>query len=297
MRKQFELFLSHIQSSQNSANRNIKHNASQMFHEFTYRDPPPKMIAVDGSNRWIWYNPDLDVRIAVIRTAVVVYDYDTASDMLVLDEHQFHDKAFLIAPNNPDLLNFDQDYRILHQEISRTLGGRQRSLGILNQLRNIEEFYAATQAAEKFSDAIVAMDGALTYVQVDEIKKAAEELLTTCKNQNHVLTGISKRSTARKFANPLTDEAVVRELVKDDPRMVYTRIEEVPEKKQVYPTLGKVFLAKLHEEPIKVFRVDIAITGKQRLDDIFSHLAYYSKVDSIPGYPFPLVDAHNIATL
>ncbi|MFW9780470.1 MAG: hypothetical protein ACFFE8_16635, partial [Candidatus Heimdallarchaeota archaeon] len=25
--------------------------------------------------------------------------------------------------------------------------------------------------------------------------------------------------------------------------------------------------------------------------------AYYSKVDSIPGYPFPLVDAHNIATL
>jgi hypothetical protein len=255
------------------------------------------MIAVDGSSRWIWYNPDLDVRMAIIRTAVVVYEYNAESDMIMLIEHHFTDEAFLIAPNNPDLLNFDQDYRILHQEISRTLGGRQKALGIVNQLRNIQEFIAAADAASKYSNAIVLLDGALTYVQVDESKKAAEELLAICQKQNHILVGVSKRSTRRQFSMSLTDEAVVQQQVHNDPRMLYTKGKEVPEKKQVYPTIGKTYWAKLHEEPIKIFRIDIATTGNYQLEDIFSHLAYYSKVDSIPGYPFPLVDAHNIATL
>lgn len=297
MRKQFELFLRQIQSSQNKAIQSMKQKTSLLFHQFTYRDPPPKMIAVDGSNRWIWYNPDLDVRITIIRTAVVIYEYDYASDMLILVEHDFNDTPFLIAPNNPDLLNFDQEYRSLHQEISRTLGGRQKAQGIVNQLRNLQEYEAAIKAANKYSNAIVLLDGALTYVQVDESKKAADELLTTCEVQNHILVGVSKRNTTRHFSMSLTDEAVFKQQVLNDSRMLYTEVKGVPKTKQVYPTLGKIFLAKLHEKPIKIFRVDIAASAGQTLEDIFSHLAYYSKVDSIPGYPFPLVDAHNIAAL
>ncbi|MHA2244134.1 MAG: DNA double-strand break repair nuclease NurA [Candidatus Hodarchaeales archaeon] len=297
MKKQFQQFLKQIQTTQSQAIKEAEKNPSFSFREFTYQDVPPKMVAIDGSNRWIWYNPDVNARIAIIRAAVVVYEYQTQSKSLKLIDHDHRDVPVLIAPNNLEMLNYDQEVKALHQEIKNVLGKRPTAQGVLSQLRELEEYKLAKDWALEFSDTMIVLDGALTYVQVKQIEDAAKNLREACTENNNILIGVSKRNTTRRLSSSLTDEALVKQLTRNDPRMVYTEIQEVPKGKQVYPPLGKTFLAKLHSKPIKSFRVDAVLHEKQDIETILSHLAYYSMVDSCPGYPFPLVDAHNIAVL
>lgn len=255
------------------------------------------MVAIDGSNRWIWYNPDVDTRIAIIRAAVVVYEYQPQSKSLILVDHHHKDVSALIAPNNLEMLNYDQEVKALHQEIKSVLGRRPTAQGILSQLREFEEYKLAEHWALKYSDSMIVMDGALTIAQIKPIEDAAGNLREACADNNNILIGVSKRNTTRRLSSDFTDEALVRRLTKNDPRMLYTEIREIPKGKQVYPPLGKTFLAKLHSKPIKSFRVDVVLQKQQKIETVLSHLAYYSMVDTFPGYPFPLVDAHNIAAL
>jgi hypothetical protein len=74
-------------------------------------------------------------------------------------------------------------------------------------------------------------------------------------------------------------------------------IPTVPKSQQKFPSIGMTYLAKLHEKPVKTFRVDVFNPLKEDIKKIMSHLAYYSQVNTFPGYPFPLVDAHTIAAL
>ncbi|UCG03236.1 MAG: DNA double-strand break repair nuclease NurA [Candidatus Heimdallarchaeota archaeon] len=297
MRKYFRQFLKQIQATQKQAIREAEKNPSFSFQEFTYQDIPPKMVAIDGSNRWIWYNPDVDARIAIIRAAVVVYEYNAESNSLKLVDQDNRDVPVLITPNNLEMLNYDQEVKTLHQEIKNVLGRRPTAQGILSHLRELEEYKLAEEWALDYSDTMIVMDGALTIAQIKPIEDAAGNLREACVENNNILIGVSKRNTTRRLSSDLTDEALVKRLTKDDPRMLYTEIREIPKGKQVYPPLGKTFLAKLHSKPIKSFRVDVVLQKQQKIETILSHLAYYSKVDSFPGYPFPLVDAHNIAAL
>ncbi|MFX0016460.1 MAG: DNA double-strand break repair nuclease NurA [Promethearchaeota archaeon] len=297
MKELFQQFLKQIQNTQSQAIKDAESNPSFSFHEFTYQDIPPKMLAVDGSNRWIWYNPDVNARIAIIRAVVVVYEYQALSKTLRLVDQIHKDVPALIAPNNLDILNYDQEVKAFHQEIKKVLGRRPTAQGILSQLRELEEYKLAEDWAKKYSDSIIVMDGALTYVQIKQIEDAAKNLREVCAENNNTLIGVSKRNTTKRLNSNLTDEALVKQLTKNDPRMLYTEIKEVPVGKQVFPPLGKTFLAKLHPHPIKTFRVDAVLHENRPIKTILSHLAYYSKVDSCPGYPFPLVDAHNIAAL
>lgn len=297
MKEQFQQFLKQIQVTQSQAIKEAEKNPSFSFREFTYQDIPPKMVAIDGSNRWIWYNPDVNARIAIIRAAVVVYEYQAQSKSLQLIDHDHKDIPVLITPNNLEMLNYDQEIKALHQEIKKVLGKRPTAQGILSQLRELEEYKLAEDWSLKYSDTMIVLDGALTYVQVKQIEDAAKNLREACAENNNILIGVSKRNTTRRLSSNLTDEALVKQLTRNDARMLYTEIREVPIGKQVYPPLGKTFLAKLHTRPIKSFRVDVVLQKKQEIETVLSHLAYYSMVDSCPGYPFPLVDAHNIAAL
>ncbi len=269
-----------------------------IFHEFSYSNKPPKMIAIDGSNRWIWYNPDVNARIAIIRAAAVVYEYHFDSKpQLKLIDHKFRDTPVLIAPNNAEMLNYDLEIKKLHQEIKKALGRVPTARGILGQLRELEEYKLAEEMALEYFDSLVVMDGALTIIQVKQIEDAAKNLREACIDNRNTLIGVSKRNTTRRLKSNLTDEALIKRLTKNDPRMLYTEIRDVPKGKQVYPPLGQTFLAKLHEKPVKTFRIDIVPPKKETIKTIFSYLADYSMVDSFPGYPYPLVDAHSIAAL
>jgi hypothetical protein len=109
--------------------------------------------------------------------------------------------------------------------------------------------------------------------------------------------GVSKRNTTRRLRSELTDEAIMREIARSHDEMAYLEIEHVEKPRQKFPQLGRSFLAKLHPNPLKTFRVDIDILPDVDPKPILSHLAHYSQVDTYTGYPFPLVDAHAIAVL
>jgi hypothetical protein len=297
VKKSFQQFLKQIQLTERQALTQAKKNPLISFKEYTYQGAPPKMIAIDGSNRWIWYNPDVNARIAIIRVAAVVYDYDIDSNALKLVSQFHEDTSVLIAPDNLEILNYDQDAKALHLEIKKALGRRPTAQRILSHLRELEEYKQAESLALEHSESLVVLDGALTFVQVKQIEDAAKNLLEACIDNNNTLIGVSKRNTTRRLNSQLTDEAVIKQLTKNDPRMLYTEIKEVPKGKQVYPPLGQTFLVKLHSKPIKAFRIDVVINKKQPIESILSHLAYFSRVNTCPGYPFPLVDAHNIAAL
>ncbi|MFX0087686.1 MAG: DNA double-strand break repair nuclease NurA [Candidatus Hodarchaeota archaeon] len=298
MKVQFEKFLNQIQKAENRAIKQAEKTRFPKFFEFSYSDDPPKMVAIDGSNRWIWYNTDMNARIAIIRASAVVYEYNSKYESkLNLVDHDFKDIPVLIAPNNADMLNYDPEVKSLHQDIKKALGRRPTARGILNQLRELEEYKFAEEMALKYDHSLIVMDGALTIIQVKQIEDAAKNLREACIDNQNTLIGVSKRNTTRRLRSNLTDEAVVKRLTQNDPRMVYTEVRDIPKGKQVYPPLGLTFLAKLHTKPVKTFRVDIVPQKEEKIRTIFSYLANYSIVDSFLGYPFPLVDAHNIAAL
>lgn len=298
MQRVFGQFLKQIQKTQKKAIKQAEKSQKVNIQEFQYKDLPPKMIAIDGSNRWIWYNPDLDVRIAIIRVVYVIYEYQQgAQQPLVLIEQDCKDFSSVIAPNNPDIHNYDLMTKKLHMGIQRVIGKRPRARNILALLRTLREFELAEELAWKHKDSLIVIDGALTFVQVKEFEDAILSLRKACQNNKNTLIGISKRNTTRRLGSSLTDEAVVREMTRNNSNMLFAEIQAIPKVQQLFPTLGKTFLAKLHSKPVKTFRVDIDLPDGVDVKEIFSHLSYYSMVDSFRGYPFPLVDAHNIAVL
>jgi len=301
VKHKFHQYLKQIQRVQTRAVKKLEKNPPIKLEVFNYLTEPPKMIAIDGSNRWIWNNPDVNARIAIVRVAHVVYEYiDDSNSHLNLITQDCTDFAELVAPDNPEIHNYDQSIKKLHEGLNQVLGVKTKKpepRSILGLLRSLREFETADDLAWKNHNSIIVMDGALTYVQIQEFEQVINSLKDACKKNNNVLVGVSKRNTTRRLGLPITDETALREMTQNNNNMIYAEVPFVPEKKQVFPPLGKTFLAKLHPTPVKTFRVDVYNQTNISYEEIFSHLAYYSKVDTIPGYPFPLVDAHNIAVL
>jgi hypothetical protein len=256
------------------------------------------MIAIDGSNRWIWNNPDINARIAIIRTAYAAYQYSKVTDPnLQLQKQDSRDEAVLITPDLTSTQDTDIDHARFHQEIQKIVGRKNPIIETLSILRTLNEFKLAETVAIENQNSLIVMDGALTYVQIKELTDTIQNIRKACKKNNNILIGISKRNTTRKLRSEMTDEAVIREKAKSMQRMMYVEIERVPKPKRIFPPLGRIFLAKLHEKPVKTFRVDIDLPPNENIENVMSHLAHYSKIDTFPGYPFPLVDAHTIAVL
>ncbi len=298
MKKSFHDFLKHIQMTQKRAIKQAEAEQSIKLHKFNYQEDPPKMIAIDGSSRWIWNNPDLNARIAIIRSAHVVYEYKKGKTppIRILTQGS-NDEAVLIAPDTPNIHEYNQDTKKLHNEIQRIIGRKDPINETLSLLRTLSEFKMVEELASKNSNSLIVMDGALTYVQIKEFEDTIRNILSACKKNNNFLIGVSKRNITRWLGSELTDEAVMREIARNNHKMLYMEIPTVPKSQQKFPSIGMTYLAKLHEKPVKTFRVDIFNPVKEDISTIMSHLAYYSQINTFPGYPFPLVDAHTIAAL
>ncbi len=298
MKKSFETFLKQIKKTQTRAIRKAERVGLEELKEFDYREIPPRMIAIDGSNRWIWNNPDINARIAILRTAHVVYEYQKEPNpQLHLIAQDSKDETILVAPGSPDIHNYNQEIKKLNTELQKIISHRNSMEQTVSILRSLQEFQIAEELADTHSNSLIVMDGALTYVQVKEFENTIQNILRSCKLKNNILIGVSKRNTTRRLKSELTDEAIMREIAKNQNKMVYMEIPEIEKSQQKFPALGKTYLAKLHATPVKTFRVDVVLPSDQEIETVMSHLAYYSQVDSFPGYPFPLVDAHTIAAL
>jgi hypothetical protein len=298
VKKTFEIFLNQIKKTQNRAIRQAEKAGLVELKEFDYREIPPRMIAIDGSNRWIWNNPDIDARIAILRTAYVVYEYQkNPSPQIHLIAQDSKDETILVAPGSPDIHNYDQEIQKLNSELKGIVSPRNSMEQTLSIRRSLHEFKIAEELADEHSNSLIVMDGALTYVQIKAFENTIRNILNSCKSNKNILIGVSKRNTTRRLKSELTDEAIMREIAKNQNKMVYMEIPGIDKAKQKFPTLGTTYLAKLHATPVKTFRVDVVLPSDQKIETIMSHLAYYSQVDTFPGYPFPLVDAHTIAAL
>ncbi len=298
MKKSFEIFLKQIKKTQTRAIQQAEKTRSIQLQEFDYQEIPPRMIAIDGSNRWIWNNPDIDARIAILRAAYVIYEYKKEpSPQIHLVAQNSKDETLLIAPGSPNIHNYDQEIKKLHKELKGIVSPRNSMEQTLSILRSLQEFQIAEELADMHSNSLIVMDGALTYVQIKEFEDIVHNILRSCKLNNNILIGVSKRNSTRRLGSELTDEAIMREIAKNQDKMVYMEVPGIDKAKQRFPTLGTTYLAKLHVTPVKTFRVDVVLPSDQKIETIMSHLAYYSQVDTFPGYPFPLVDAHTIAAL
>ena len=298
MKKDFVTFLKQIKNTQNRAIRQAEKAGLDGLKDFDYLDTPPRMIAIDGSNRWIWNNPDINARIAILRTAYVVYEYQKSfSPQIRLINQNSKDETKLVAPGSPEIHNYDQETQKLHTELKGIISPRSSMEQTVSILRSLQEFQMAEKLADEYSNSLIVMDGALTYVQIKKFENTISNISRSCRTNNNILIGVSKRNTTRRLKSELTDEAIMREIAKNENKMVYMEIPGIDKSKQKFPTLGTTFLAKLHATPVKTFRVDVVLPPDQKIETIMSHLAYYSQVDSFPGYPFPLVDAHTIAAI
>ncbi|MHA2174155.1 MAG: DNA double-strand break repair nuclease NurA [Candidatus Hodarchaeales archaeon] len=298
MKTSFQHFLKIINKTQKRAKQRIAKLQERDIHIFDYQDNPPQMIAVDGSNRWIWNNPDLNARIALIRTAFVIYEYQIEKDPpLNLITQNSRDETCLIERERSFVKTYDNEFLTFSDEI-RTIISRANPLTeILSLMRSLLEFRLVEDLAEKYSNSLIVMDGALSYIKLKEFETTISNIQKSCKSNDNILIGVSKRNVTKRLKTELTDEAVLRIASNNRDEMVYMEIEDVPIPKQKFPQLGRTFLVKLHNRPIKTFRVDINIPTTKAVEPILSHLAHYSKVNTFPGYPFPLVDAHTIAAL
>lgn len=302
MKETFGQYLNQIQRVQRRTNLKIEKATFPDPQIFNYQDPPPPMIAIDGSNRWIWIDPDLNIRIAIIRTVAVKYEYlENLEQPLQLINQKCYDSAVLIAPDNIDIYSYDPDLKTLHTDIKSLLVGKSgrapKPQNILSLIRSLREFETALDMSQSNTDSLIVMDGALTYVPIKQFEGTIYSLRESCKQNKNSLIGVSKRNITRRFKQDITDEAVFHIRTKNIKGMSFVEIPPIPVQDLKFPTVGKTYLAKLHEKPSKSFRVDIDIPDSNNVGQYFSHLAYYSKVAAIPGYPFPLVDAHNIAIL
>jgi hypothetical protein len=298
VKKSFQNFLKQIQKTQRRAIKQVEGEQFVKLQEFDYKENPPKMIAIDGSNRWIWNNPDINARIAIIRTANVVYEFkkESTPPIHILTQGST-DEAVLIAPDTPNIHTYNQEVQRLHIEIQRIIGRKNPINETLSLLRSLYEFRMAENLACENSDSMIVMDGALTYVQIKDFEDTVRNILKACKKNNNILVGVSKRNITRWLGSELTDEAVMREIARNDHKMMYMEIPTIPKSQQKFPSIGMTFLAKLHAKPVKTFRVDIFNPLNISIETVMSHLAYYSQINTFPGYPFPLVDAHTIAAL
>ena len=298
MKSSFQHFLKLINKTQKRAEQRIAKLSEKDIHVFDYQDDPPQIIAIDGSNRWIWNNPDLNARIALVRTAYVVYQYQSEIDppLNLITQHS-RDETCLIERERSLINTYDNELLTFSDEVLRIISRTNPLTETLSLMRSLLEFKMVEDIAHRFSDSLIVMDGALSYVQLKEFENTIVNIRKYCKTNNNILIGVSKRNITKRLKFELTDEAVLRIASKNRDDMLYLEFENVPKPKQKFPPLGRTFLVKLHNKPIKTFRVDIDIQKNEPIEPILSHLAYYSKVNTFPGYPFPLVDAHSIAAL
>jgi hypothetical protein len=268
VKSSFQHFLKLINKTQKRAEQRIAKLREEDIHIFDYQDDPPQIIAIDGSNRWIWNNPDLNARIALVRTAYVVYQYQSEIDppLNLITQHS-RDETCLIERERSLINTYDNELLTFSDEVQRIISRTNPLTETLSLMRSLLEFKMVEDLAQQFSDSLIVMDGALSYVQLKEFENTIVNIRKYCKANKNTLIGVSKRNITKRLKFELTDEAVLRIASKNRDEMLYLEF------------------------------VDIDIQENEPIEPILSHLAYYSKVNTFPGYPFPLVDAHSIAAL
>ncbi len=254
-------------------------------------------VCVDGSFANLVHLQDLDANIAIFRVSTVEYQFDPAGHP-VLARHHVFDKFSLVSTN----VDFYRRDPVLPEiiQIVRQFEGRELDL-IAYYIMYLLEQKALIAAAQRYQNAILARDGALTVFHLKELKDLMDEIIDHCKKNENIFIGVSKDSNSHYLDKNRVDEAMLSSRYNLPTgkhmlgptlaaRISPTRVQ----KHHHFDVYGDVYFARLHPFADKFFRVDVG-TPKDRPAEIFGEIGKYCSWELTPGFPFPLVEVHKSA--
>ncbi|HQD25613.1 MULTISPECIES: DNA double-strand break repair nuclease NurA [Methanoculleus] len=166
-------------------------------------------------------------------------------------------------------------------------------------IRDTLEYWTAMEMAEelKAGDLIV-LDGTLQvrHASHDEI---VEKLLNLCNLRGVLIAAVTKR-TSLTWGGGYPILPAAEELARDlgVPAPWYLCVSAVEGlidrlETRAWKQRGEQYVARLHRRAERAFKVEIPkYYSPEMVDRVFSALSFFADDGRVPGYPYPLLDAH-----
>ncbi|OLS26555.1 MAG: hypothetical protein HeimC3_08740 [Candidatus Heimdallarchaeota archaeon LC_3] len=260
------------------------------IHSFSLKEnnETNDMIAVDGTTLWLWKHPKYEQWLILNRTVAVRYSVEKGqikgNDIII------EDTPFLfstISEINGSLnIDFHKELLAISSEFNHD------HTTIAQGIREYHELSLALKMTKEFPKTIIALDGNLNTYKSHHFESVMNELLVTSQKNENSLVGIVKSNKTHRFLSPETDEVFIERITSKQQQLLYTDLpEESDQENPRYYKIGNSYLARLHSNALKWFRIDVGYSPNG-LKSIFSDLANYCSSQELLGYPLPLIDAH-----
>jgi hypothetical protein len=253
--------------------------------------PCGEVCAIDGSNVTLLESGSM--ALAVVRAAQTTF-IDMERSRRSVTPMTFT----LIGPEEEN-----QDFPVLYTDCFGHPPGKplqnediSRAAGVLRD--TVEYWVTGTMAKELGTGALLLRDGPLR-VSHESHNPVLSRIVGTCKERDINLAGISKRSAATwGGGHPLLPAvygfAQARNIkapwwIRIDPAI----LDHAPFAQWQH---GEMYVASLHPRSRGPLKVELAM-GTKNAGEIMDRLAGCSADGRIPGYPYPLFDAHRTVVL
>jgi hypothetical protein len=261
--------------------------------DFTTCTPAPcgEVCAVDGSNVTLLESGSL--ALAVVRAAQTTFVDMTRSRRSVTPMN-----FALIGPEEEN-----QDFPVLYADCFGHPPGKplanediSRAAGILRD--TVEYWVTETMAKELGAGALLLRDGPLR-VSHESHNPVLTRIVLACKDREIALAGISKRSAATwGGGHPLLPAVFGFARTHNIPAPWWIRIDPAILDHQPHAQWqhGEMYVACLHPHSKGPLKCELP-PGTTDAGGIMNRLAGCSADGRIPGYPYPLFDAHRTVAL
>jgi len=254
--------------------------------------PCGEVCAIDGSNVTLLESGSF--ALAVMRAA------QTTFVNMVRSRRSVTPMTFaLIGPEEEN-----QDFPVLYADCFGHPPGKplsnediSRAAGILRD--TVEYWVTETMAKELGEGALLLRDGPLR-VSHESHNPVLTRIALTCKDRGIGLAGISKRSAATwGGGHPLLPAVFAFATKKTIRAPWWIKIDPaiLDHKPHAQWQHGEMFVACLHGRAKGPLKIELAKENANEAAEIMDRLAGCSADGRIPGYPYPLFDAHRTVVL
>jgi len=253
--------------------------------------PSGEVCAVDGSNVMLLESGSL--ALAVVRAAQTTF-VDMERSRRSVTPMTF----VIIGPGEEN-----QDFPVLYADCFGHPPGKPlkneditRAAGILRD--TVEYWVTETMAKALGTGALLLRDGPLR-VSHESHNPVLTRIALTCKERGIGLAGISKRSAATwGGGHPLLPAVFGFAQVHAIKAPWWFRVDPAILDHAAFPQWqhGEMYVSCLHPRSKRPLKIEL-LAGTRNANEIMDRLAGCSADGRIPGYPYPLLDAHRTVVL
>ena len=253
------------------------------IHSFSFSEDKNvyDMVAIDGTTLWLWKHPKFEIWLILNRTVAVSYSINNGlikGNDIIID-----DVPFLFSPINGICGSLNSDFHNELLSISSEFNHDHTT--IAQGIREYNELSLALKMAKKYPKSIIAVDGNLNTYKSHYFESLMDELLLTSQKNDNILVGVVKSNKTHRFLSPETDEVFIERMTSYKQELLFTELPEKPDQGiPRYYKIGKSYLAHLHVNGLKWFRIDIGFTPFH-LKKTFSQISKYCHSQELLGYP------------